>query len=83
MIRIIQKEFTKNKSYFNQNILRSGGRLEFSDLPEVSKNTILQAKQSDFIFLVILFSHLQKNMAELKTLFHKFVRSIGLLALDC
>ena len=80
---MIQKEFTKNKSYFNQNILRWGGRLEFPDLPEVSKNPIWQAKQSHFIYLVILFSHLQKNMAELKTLFHKFVRSIGLLALDC
>ena len=77
-----QKEFSSNKSYFNQlfgvffdnqNIPWCGGRLQFSDLPENFRNPILLPNQSHFSHLVTLFSHLQKNMAELKTLFHKFV----------
>ena len=55
-IRIAQKEFSSNKSYFNQikikfgvffdnqNILRCGGRLQFPDLPENLKNQILLPK---------------------------------------
>ena len=55
-----QKAFSSNKSYFNQlkikigvffgnqNILRCGGGLQFSDLPEISKNPILLQKQSHF-----------------------------------
>ena len=66
-IRIAQKEFSSNKSYFNQlkikfgvffdnqNILRCGGRLQFSDLPENSKNPILLPKQSHFSHLIKLF----------------------------
>ena len=77
-IRIAQKEFSSNKSYFNQlkikfgvfldnqNILRCGGRLQFSDLPENSKNPILLPKQSHFSHLIILFSHLQTKHGRIK-----------------
>ena len=70
-IRIAQKEFFSNKSYFNQlkikfgvffdnqNILRCGGRIQFSDVPENSKSPILLPKQSHFFHLITLFSHLQ------------------------
>ena len=56
-IRIAQKGFFSNKSYFNQlkikfgvffdnqNILHCSVRLQFSDLPENSKNPILLPKQ--------------------------------------
>ena len=55
-IRIAQKEFSSNNSYFkqlkikfgvffdNQNILRCGGRLQISDSLENSKNPILLPK---------------------------------------
>ena len=82
-IGVVHKEFSSNKFYFNwlrikfskffdnQFILCCGGRLEFSSLPKNSKNPILLPKQLYFSYLV-----------ELKTLFHKFIQSIGLLALD-
>ena len=77
-IRITQKEFSSNKSYFNQlkirfgvffdnqNILRCVGRIQFSDLPENSKNFILLRKQSHFSHLIILFSHLQTKHGRIK-----------------
>ena len=77
-LRIDQKEFSSNKSYFNQlkitfgvffdnqNILRCGGRLQFSDLPENSKNPILLPKQSHFSHLGTLFSHLQTKHGGIK-----------------
>ena len=77
-IRIAQKEFSSIKSYFNQlkikfgvffdnqNILRCGGRLQFSDLPENSKNPILLPKQSYFSHLITLFSHLQTKHGGIK-----------------
>ena len=70
-IMIAQKEFSSNKSYFNQlkfkfgvffnnqNILLCGGRIKFSNLPENSKNPIFLPKQSHFSHLIILFSHVQ------------------------
>ena len=70
-IRWAQEEFSSTKSSFNrlkikfgvffnnQNILRCGGRLQFSDLPENPKNSILLPKESHFSYLVTLFSHLQ------------------------
>ena len=77
-IRIAQKEFSSNKSYCNQlkikfgvffdnqNIPRCGGGLQFSDLPENSKNPILLPKQSHFSHLVTLFSHLQTKHGGIK-----------------
>ena len=77
-ISIAQKRFSSNKSYFNQlkikfgvffdnqNILRCGGRLQFSDLPENSKNPILLPKQSYFSHLITLFSHLQTKHGGIK-----------------
>ena len=50
----------------NQNILRCGGRLQFSDLPENSKNPILLPKQSHFSHFIILFSHLQTKHRGIK-----------------
>ena len=67
-IRIAQKEFSSNKSYFNQLKIKFGvffenqnirrGRLQFSDLRENPQNPILLPKQSHFSHLVT-FSHLQ------------------------
>ena len=77
-IRIAQKDFSSNKSYFNQlkikfgvffdnqNILRCGGRLQFFDLPEISKNPILLPKQSHFSHLVTSFLHLQTKHGGIK-----------------
>ena len=77
-IRIAQREFCSNKSYFNQlkikfgvffdnqNILRCGGRLQSSDLSENSKNPILLPKQSHLSHLIILFSHLQTKHGGIK-----------------
>ena len=77
-IRIAQKEVSSSKSYFNQlkikfgvifdnqNILRCGGRLKFSNLRENSKNPTLLLKQSHFSHLVTLFSHLQAKHGGIK-----------------
>ena len=73
-----QKEFSGNKPYFNQlkikfgeffdnqNILRFGGWLQFSDLPENSKKPILLTKQSYFSHLTTLFLHLQTKHGGIK-----------------
>ena len=80
-IRIAQKEFSGNESYFNQlkikfgvffgvlNILRCGGRLQFPDLKENRKNPVLLTKQSHFSNLVTLFSHLQTKHGGIKDTF--------------
>ena len=79
-IGIAQKEFFSNKCYFNQlkikfgvffdnqNILRCGGRLQFSNLPENSKNPVLLPKQSHFSHLVT-FSHIQTKRGGIKDTF--------------
>ena len=71
-------EFSSDKSYFNQlkikfpaffdnqNTLHCGGRIQFSDLQENSKNQILLPKQSHFSHLVTLFSHLQTKHGGIK-----------------
>ena len=77
-IMITQKEFSSNKSYFNQlklkfgvffnnqNILRCGGRIKFCNLPENSKNPILLPKLPHFSHLIILFSHVQTKHGGIK-----------------
>ena len=89
-IRITQKEFSSNKSYFNQlkirfgvffgneNILRCGGRLQFSDLPENSKDSILLPNSHISLISSKHYSHIFKqNMVELKR--HYFTSSFKVL----
>ena len=91
-IKIRQKKFSSNKSYFNQlnikfgvffdnqNILRCGGRLQFSDLPKNSKNPMLLSKHLHFSHLVTIFLHLQAKQHAISQR-HYFTSSFKVL--DC
>ena len=84
-IRITQKESSSNQLkikfgvfFGNGSILRCGGKLQFSDLPENSKDPILLPNSHISLISSKHYSHIFKqNMVELKR--HYFTSSFKVL----